>query len=88
MLSLILLAVSSYLTAVFVTFDLGLKTQATEKELTKLNSATALLDARVQAQELSFSQDRREILEAMEKVSSIKYLQSDNFVFSGPPDKY
>ena len=88
LLSIILIGVISYLAALFTVFELGVKIQKTEKELVKLNSDITLLEAQMQKQELSFVQDRQDILGAMEKVSAIKYLQSDNFVFSGPSVKY
>ena len=88
LLSVILVSVIGYLVALFMAFNLGVKIQTAEEDLAKLKSATTLLEAQVQKEELSFIQDRQDVLEAMEKVSSIKYLRLDNFVFSGPSVKY
>ena len=88
LLAIILISVIGYVAALFVVFNLGIKIQTTEKELAKLSSDATLLEAQIQKKESSFIQDRQEVLEAMEQVSSIKYLRLDNFVFSGPSVKY
>lgn len=88
LMAVILVSVISYLATLFTAFDIGIKIQTTEKELVKLNSAATLLEAQIQKKELSFVQDQQDVLESMEKVSSIKYLRLDNFVFSGPSVKY
>ena len=88
LLTIILISVISYVAALFVVFNLGIKIQTTEKELAKLSSDATLLEAQIQKQESSFIQDRQDVLETMEQVSSIKYLRLDNFVFSGPSVKY
>ena len=88
LLAIILISVIGYVAALFVVFNLGIKIQTTEKELAKLSSDATLLEAQIQKQESSFIQDRQDVLETMEQVSSIKYLRLDNFVFSGPSVKY
>lgn len=88
LLLIILTSVVGYLVALFTAFNLGIKIQTTEKELAKLSSDATILEVQLQKEELSFIQDRQEILGTMEKVSSIKYLQLDNFVFSGSSVKY
>ena len=88
LLAIILISAIGYVAALFVVFNLGIKIQTTEKELAKLSSDATLLEAQIQKQESSFIQDRQDVLEAMEQVSSIKYLRLDNFVFSGPSVKY
>jgi hypothetical protein len=81
---LIVFSIISYLAALFLTFDSGFKIQTAEREFTKLKNTAATLELQVQKEETSFAKDHKDILESMERVSSIKYLTVDNFAVSSP----
>lgn len=88
LLLIIVISLVSYLAALFLTFGLGFKIQVAEREFTKLKDAAAILELQIQKGETSFAKDHKDVLESMERVSSIKYLTIDNFAVSSPQERY
>ena len=88
LLLIIVISIISYLAALFLTFGLGFKIQIAEKELTQLKDTTATLELQIQKEETSFAKNHKNILESMERVSSIKYLTIDNFAVFRPRAPY
>lgn len=79
---LIIFSIVSYLVVLFLTFDLGFKIQLAEKKFAQLKNAAATLELQIQKEETSFAKDHQDVLESMERVSSIKYLTIDNLAVS------
>lgn len=88
LLLIIIISLASYLAALFLTFNLGFKIQIAEKEFAQLKDTVAALELQIQKEETSFVKDHKDILESMERVSSIKYLAIDNFAISSPQIGY
>ncbi len=84
----IVISIAGYLAVLFLTFDLGFKIQAAEREFVKLKDAAATLELKIQKEETSFIENHKDVLESMERVSSIKYLTIDNFAVSNPQVGY
>lgn len=88
LLLIILISLISYLAALFLTFDLGFKMQIAEKEFAQLKNAAAILELQIQKEETSFAKDHKDVLESMERISSIKYLTIDNYAVFNPQAPY
>lgn len=86
--SIIIFSTVIYLTALFLTFDLGFKIQTAEKEAAALRNSASALEFQIQKEETSFVQNHKDVLGLMEKVSDIKYLTLENLAVSRPQPNY
>lgn len=88
LISVIIFSAVIYLTALFLTFDLGFKIQTAEKEAAALRNGASALEFQIQKEEISFVQNPKDTLGLMEKVSDIKYLTLENLAVSRPQPNY
>lgn len=82
LISVIFLSIAAYLVSMYYFFAVGMALRSRTAMLRDLDDSNVALELRIQAKETAFASDHKDVLESMQKISSIKYLTPANVAVS------
>ncbi|GEM_PF-6372781 len=82
LLSGLVLGIGSYITFSYLTISTGLAMQERLKEIERMNKTITADEIVIQQKVSGLAESHSDLLQSMEKVSSIRYITTENFVFS------
>lgn len=80
--SVIALSVAAYLVSMYYFFAVGMALRSRTEMLRDLDNSNVALELRIQTKETGFALEHKDVLESMQKISSIKYLAPANMAVS------
>lgn len=77
---IVVISLIGYLAALYFTFQLGFMIQGASLRLSKLTDETTRIEFSLRQKEVSFAEENKNLLESMEKITAVKYLNTDSTI--------